>query len=554
MRVKHALRGPYWIGDTVYEGPPPPTLLHADTVVKKGDTWVPVGRSRRTLVGIVDLVNRTRYGFSSRGVPQYLFHPLDVRFPPFIVGSKAPVTANQWGLAVVDGSIQLTKDKWPKAALQELLGTCGDPVVEAAARRYQVLQSRPTKHGSSSCHDVALAASLSPEEVPEALVGPLESWATVLNIDPAGCRDVDDILCWRPSIIEDAVEVAVGIANVSAFVAEGSPLDLSAKAAAQTVYDSEGRVLAPMLPSALSEGTASLLADGVPRSVVAAVWTVRNGSAEGPTWRTFRVVNQATYTYESVLNDARLSTEIPRLVGAISGRVLEGTDPHIWIEAAMIAYNRAAATRLCEVGAGILRVQPRRQDATAVDMEDLAVTTGCREIAFLGAAAGAYAPVREGKDVGHAGLDVGLYCHASSPLRRYADLVNQRVLLGICGDACGMVAELNERAAAIKAFEREMWCLQHVPADRLVSAEGWVLGWRFGCHTSAPTQVRIYVPAWRRVVKANVGCLVVDEEEGSLVLENRDYVKPGSPVKLTAFQDLREARPEARWVFGVSLT
>jgi hypothetical protein len=178
----------------------------------------------------------------------------------------------------------------------------------------------------------------------------------------------------------------------------------------------------------------------------------------------------------------------------------------------------------------------------------------------LGAAAGAYAEVadvgRDAKqDVGHAGLGLDLYCHASSPLRRYADLLNQRVLLGICSSASdGIAAELNERAAAIKAFEREMWCLQHVPADRLIEGAGWVLGWRFGCHTSAPTQVRIYVPAWRRVVKANVGCLATAaaNDEGELVLENGDRVKPGSPVTVTAFQDLREARCEARWVFGVS--
>lgn len=595
LSVTHALRGPHRIGEVAHEGPPPAGLLHGDRVdpvtltLKARDT-----KALRGLVGILDLVSRTRYGVSSRGVPQFLFHPLDTRYPPMIVGSKAPTTANQWAVVNFD-TWTIPKDKWPRGALQELLGPTGDVEVEQAALRRQVLRGYPTTRVTVSAASPVSPTSSPPSSSPSSscgdslveniLSGPLELWDTVLNVDPEGCRDVDDVIGWRRNA-DGTLEVFIGIANVAAHVAEGSSLDAEARRRGQTVYE-EGRVLAPMLPTELSEVRASLLADGVPRGVVAAVWTVslsgRSEHTATPTFRAFRVVNRHTYTYDSILADTEVAETLQGVLGAItlpawSTRVRAERDPHVWIEAAMVTYNAWAAARLRLTSqttrtGGLLRVHGGAKEG-GTPYAALAAQVGMPELALLGLAAGRYCSVAaEEAAEGHSGLGLPLYCHASSPLRRYADLVNQRVLLASLtarGEeedvgstdlvlvASTLAASLNDRAKEIKRFERLFWCSQHMMSDHPIGPRtAVVLGWKRlgGCEA----RLKVYVSAWRQTVGVRVLCeeAAISEELTlvRLLPEGRKgywRVTVGALIHIRGFLDAREAAIENRYVFEVS--
>ncbi len=510
VEVKDAQQGP-WFLDGVQQDGLPPCVLHGDHLdgdqIERGD--------HGPIVGIVDFLNRTRYGLSSRGVPQYLFHPLDKRFPPMIVGSKAAPTANQWGVITTKGLVwNATKSKWPSVALQQLLGPVGTPEVEVAARLRQYLRQVPR---TTKLADVDASNTLPP----------LEDWDTCFNIDPAGCRDVDDVLAWRKQ--GDHLEVAIGIALVVPAVPTGSPLDCKARALGQTLYR-EGVVVEPMLPAALSEGSLSLLADGTPRGVLAAVWELHESARDvkGPTWRVFSVVNKATYTYESVL-DSEVSHKIPRYLSQIVGKDV-GTDPHHWIEAAMIAYNHAAAQTLAKAGQGILRCH---RGIRSVEWSDLATKTGCADLAFLGFAAGEYTTVEE--NVGHSGLALDTYCHASSPLRRYADLENQRVLLALLDyqhptSSPSLPKHLNERAKAAKQFERDVWFLSHLSSEHLTHAEGFLVSLSEPGMGLSAWKYKVYVPTWRRMITVRS-----DTPEFQKLMT-------GTPVRITAFWDIRQIR------------
>jgi hypothetical protein len=168
--------------------------------------------------------------------------------------------------------------------------------------------------------------------------------------------------------------------------------------------------------------------------------------------------------------------------GSILAGVLGITeDPHIWIEKQMIRYNRAVAARLKAAGVGILRVQ------AASESQWSSIDPG------LGAEAASYESASaDQKDQSHASL--GLYCHASSPLRRYADLINQRILKAILAGKEPVVSvdpdHLNERAKANRRFSRELTFLTHVTAGRVHEIEVvWL------------EADRVWVPAWRRVVR-----------------------------------------------------
>jgi hypothetical protein len=305
-----------------------------------------------------------------------------------------------------------------------------------------------------------------------------------------------------------------------------------------------------------------------------AVWTVAGSCAQGPVWRTCQIVNKRTFTYESVLEDTGISNKLKELLGAAvsysgnsGGSTYISEDPHRWIELAMITYNRAAAEVLSAKGAGILR---RHRGILATEYQEIAEKTGCREIAFLGYAAGEYAAAaacsgrsEESEGTVHAGLGLTRYCHASSPLRRYADLVNQRILvggLGSDGNPSGeLVTWLNERGKEARTYEREAWYLAHLSAKELSREHGWVLGWTSvsnnGNDSCREARVHVYVPEWRRQIKvvlsvSNAG------DYGGIWVKTRDgsgeawQLEKGIGVQVTAFWDTRST-PEYRFVFNM---
>jgi hypothetical protein len=99
----------------------------------------------------------------------------------------------------------------------------------------------------------------------------------------------------------------------------------------------------------------------------------------------------------------------------------------------------------------------------------------------------------------HVGLGVNAYCHATSPIRRYADLVNQRILKQVIrGNLEGLmvsmpVSDLNLRAKACRGYERDRVFLQCLlgSADREFDAVVLEVGIR----------TVLWVPAWQQRTK-----------------------------------------------------
>jgi hypothetical protein len=540
IRTYNALCGPYWIGSTKIDAPLPSGWL-------SGDQWDGTTLKRakhKPIVGIVDLTNRTRYGFSSHNVPLYLFHPLDPAYPPMIVGSKAPTTANRFGIATFD-SWDTVKSKWPRASLQRLLdGTVGCSKTEQEALRFRVSPS--TKQKTETFQDLQVWSGI-----------PTESWDVCLHIDPEGCRDVDDILCWR-TLPNGATEFAIGIADVSAWIPEGSQLDEEAKQKAQTVYE-DGSVLYPMFPPEISEQSASLRSDGITRPVLACTWTLHSdGSVCPPVWKNFATKVHTTYSYESVYESTELCNTLTGLISRVIGKDV-GTDSHVWIEHAMITYNREAARLLRSAGKGVLRMHAGK---SSTELCALSEKTGCRDIAWLGASAGEYVPANMEGDVHHSGLGESVYCHASSPLRRYADLVNQRTLKSLLfpTSSCSEPVQLNElcwslnaKAKTIKAFERDLWYIQHIKPDALSKGQGFVVGWKPLSETLV--NVTVYVPEWKRSVRIRM-CVteMLDDSVSVQALQTNTSwsLRKGDSVQITAFCDLRVAKWSERFVFQLA--
>ena len=57
-------------------------ILPNDKVVSSGEKWSMVTRAKQPpLVGVLDCLNKTRYGFTAKNVPIYLFQPMNKAYP-----------------------------------------------------------------------------------------------------------------------------------------------------------------------------------------------------------------------------------------------------------------------------------------------------------------------------------------------------------------------------------------------------------------------------------------------------------------------------------------
>lgn len=465
-------------------------------------------KAHKSIVGIIDFLNRIRMGMTPRGVPLYNFHPYDPAYPTMLVASKLKPTENMVAIA----SFEHWNDKHPRVGIQHIFGPVGDQKAEAAALRMGV--SIPKKPVDDGQEEATIAFHTRHHDT--------SPWDIIFNIDPPGCEDVDDVMGWRRTA--KGTDFFIGIVDIAAWIPEGSLLDEEAKAAGQTVYV-DGKAVEPMFPNYLSTHKASLRADGIPRPVVALVYRIEGNRVATTQWMLLKVVVSHAYTYESVLENPDICTRLPELLSVITEKPAPN-DPHVWVEQAMILYNTKVAEVLKDNHKGVLR---KHAGVSSEAYTRLADKTGMRELAFLGASGGQYVNAIVA-DTGHAGLGLTTYCHASSPLRRYSDVINHRWLKYLMfgfqePQTITMSEHLNHRAQMIKQFERLLWFLTHLNPDGSITVTtGIVL-----TYNPEDTVAKVYVPQWKRVVRA-----VSQRVDGSTCV-----YEPGQDVILRAFSNLK---------------
>lgn len=403
--------------------------------------------------GILRLNSKVRYGMTSRNVPIYLFSPLDRTYSSCIVGcSQKDVSSNVLALVNVE---RWETSKLTRGNLVKVLGKCGDPNAEEDALLYQY--TGPTwKHFDRSTL------------VEPSFEGYVPVHGYTFNVDPSGCVDIDDTI----TIGNDGY-IYITIADVSSWLHVNPYVFQVASHIGQTLYKN-GKVVAPMLPI---QYECSLL-PGKTRYGVALRFRWKENQITDISFQKVQLVNSETFTYDTIYD----SNQAP-LLHAIASYVAQRnvTDSHEWIEQCMLLYNREAAKELMKRKQGLLRVQ----DEPDIEKCQFYSKLGA-DVEFLARKTAYYVPTSNPKK--HWGLAYDYYCHATSPIRRFADIVNQMVLAGYPVPDFD-VATVNERGKCAKKYERDMFFLYQV----LNTTERCVEGMSLNDH-------RIWVPDWRRII------------------------------------------------------
>lgn len=327
-----------------------------------------------------------------------------------------------------------------------------------------------------------------PTLIPESEYAKRDDWrhATVFTIDPESAKDFDDAICVQEQ--ENGWQLAVHIADVSHYVAPGGPLDREACLRGNSTY-LPGRVI-PMLPPRLSDDLCSLREGEDRLTKLCLMHINKQGKIYRAEFRNAVICSCARLRYEQVLavienkattgkaavDQAILSahqlaqllrrnrikngslelesaelTLITDETGRVTDVATEHSDAaHQLIEELMLAANECVAKALTDtLTPTIYRIH---EEPDAQKLQDFSLLARSYGIA-AGALNSRAELVRvveqihlhEDKELlmaqllrsmmrakyavqcsGHFGLAKTQYCHFTSPIRRYADLIVHR--------------------------------------------------------------------------------------------------------------------------------
>ena len=511
-------------------------IEHIDHALPGDDVSLDGSLIRRTdhppLVGIIHFASKIKYGITSKGVPIYLFEPIHKAYPIMIAGStEKGATTNKIGIARFDS---WDKDaKYPRASLIRILGPCGEERIEKEA-----LLSR------YSPWPYPKEYSLSPNYSKELSSRKLLEGFT-FNIDPPGCEDVDDVVTLKQNSMDEWT-LTISITDVASGIEDGSILDLYSQKVGQSLYPSS-QAPRHMLPSSIGIKELSLL-PGLERNCISLsiTWSLKDGITTTQ-WLLTKVKVDKAYTYTQARNDNGVYMKVlSSIIDSMAGKAIMTSEE--WVETLMIYYNKEAGKLLKSHTTGILRnhSEPEKERLRKWTR----IHPDLEKLAYLSAE---YVPANSlGR---HWGLDLNEYAHASSPLRRYADLHNQRCLLAILQGtslpplAPSLCKDLNLLQKGAKAFERDMFFLECLANSKTQMVEATLLE----IHEIKQT-LHFWVPIWNRVIRVK-STLSIESDLVKIIQKDTSdsfEITVGNNYKLDYYIQYQNAQWKDRILFHVS--
>ncbi len=370
----------------------------------------------------------------------------------------------------------------------------------------------------------------------------------IIAIDPRDARDFDDAIWATPDEATGGFQAIVAIADVSYYVRPGSALDHEAAKRGNSVYFPD--LVVPMLPHALSSDKCSLRAGenraviachlaiskmgqvtswrftrAIARIAANIPYPDAQGAIDGeqenplletalkPLWACWRLLARARHKrgpLELNLPEKRITLDDEGRVTGVAERVQ--LEAHRLVEDFMIAANVAAAKALevkkspliyraheppsreklvalkdylstfdIEFALGQV-IKPETFNAILEKIIDEEIRPQIMEAVLRSQTQAYYGPAH----VGHFGLSLGSYAHFTSPIRRYADLIVHRALVGAYGLEMptpkikdierntglteAAIAKLAATAQAISRTERRAMEAERETTDRYIAA------------------------------------------------------------------------------------
>lgn len=440
---------------------------------------------------IIEILQRAQnrfVGTLTRRFQRWIVQPDGSAFiDPIVIEDISAKGAGKKDKVVVEILSFPTATSLAQGVIIEVLGKTGryETEIEAIIYQYRL----PGDFGKDCLKQARKAIA---DYNPQKIVGREDiTEKVIVTIDPPDAKDFDDAISLEKDSDGNCV-LGVHIADVSNFISDDSPLDEEAKNRGNSVY-LPGRTIA-MLPEVLSNGICSLQPQQKRFAKSAYLTYDDQGNVTGRRFANSVICSSARLTYTQAdrilkghtkgvtpeviellkdmerlsrliekrrVKNGMLELDLPEteVVMDKSGRVVDAEPadssyPHTIIEMFMVEANDAVAQLIDRLKVSFLRrIHPEPHALTMKNLSRLVRTLGLalprtpdrwaiQEL--LAAVKGSdsslavnlmvlrsfekaqYSPL----SIGHYALASTHYCHFTSPIRRYADLLVHRVLQG----------------------------------------------------------------------------------------------------------------------------
>jgi ribonuclease R len=463
--------------------------MDGDTVLAKVNrkgTRGPQVRYTGEVLKVLERANNRFVGTLVRHPEAWLVQPDGSRFTePIVVEDVTAKNAREKDKVVVEILSYPTGRYLARGVIVEVLGRAGryDAEIESIMHQFHLpreFEAECLEQARSAATGFDAGQATGREDVTDKVI---------VTIDPPDAKDFDDAISLETDAQGHWV-LGVHIADVSHFIPKGSPLDEEARARGNSIY-LPGKTI-PMLPEVLSNGICSLqpdqkrftksvyiaydekgnilsrrYANSVISSTARLTYLETDGILKGHTKGAKREVIELLRNMEALSRriEARrnehgmihLDLPEPELVLDDAGQVVdaqpaENSYPHTIIEMFMVEANDAVASLLDRQNVPFMRrihpepdilsmrnmsrllramgiPAPKSPDRKAIQdileyVKDSERSLAVNLVVLRSLERAVYAPT----SIGHYALASTHYCHFTSPIRRYADLLVHRML------------------------------------------------------------------------------------------------------------------------------
>lgn len=270
------------------------------------------------IIGVVNSNSVVTYGENNRGLPYYLFKPVNKSYPSFIVPYDKKKNGKQDILAIVKRNNWPTSKKYPIGKIMEYIGQPGiyENEIEAILVRYdlfrknvpnRILKEEPLKPVDfedfvDASDDASVTDNASNNATSEVSETPKKfkdlRGKNVFSIDPENCEDIDDAIHIEKKRHNEYI-IGIHIATPALFLPKDGIHDSFVKERLSSIYTPIKRI--DMLHPDLAIQKSSLLKDQV-RPVNSLLFTIHkedNGYKIGSVaFEACLITNRANLSYE----------------------------------------------------------------------------------------------------------------------------------------------------------------------------------------------------------------------------------------------------------------
>lgn len=385
-------------------------LFHLDIVEYDRNIIKLVKRNLpKYIAGELELYSKYTFKANKRGVPTYIFRPLDICYPKFLVSStlKKKQTSNQY--VTIEYQNWTENSLFPKGNIVRIFGSIYDKnAIEESLLYKYFMDNSNMKHdfkGISSKFKSLIIDTKKREFIDRRIV----------SIDPEGCTDIDD--AFSISFNNNILNLDIHISDVYYVLKSLNLIDKINNTTSIYLTNS----VKHMLPTIISSGIGSLLEDTIRFMLTLSIKynTVTEEVDDIQFNKTYGKITK-NYNYNNYpKNIDKYFINVSKMYKIITKQIINIDDSHKFIEALMIMYNTYFCENVMKTSAiKIYRTQLKKHFDIADIDNDLSSF-----LKLIHSNSAEYSTVK----TGHTTLGIDSYTHVTSPLRRLIDLINQEI-------------------------------------------------------------------------------------------------------------------------------